>query len=92
MLGSKVEERDSRLSAQKDCFDELDRNYMETKAEKDGMDTEKVSCLLHSALLLCTASSKRHLSAPSWTQGMLLCCCRGVWRSNWVSWRIVTAS
>ncbi|CAL8470033.1 g9575 [Coccomyxa elongata] len=44
MLGSKVEERDSRLSAQKDCFDELDRNYMETKAEKDGLDMEK-KCL-----------------------------------------------
>ncbi|BDA44048.1 hypothetical protein COCOBI_05-2320 [Coccomyxa sp. Obi] len=41
MLNSKVDERDSRLSAQKDCFDELDRNYMETKAEKDGLDAEK---------------------------------------------------
>lgn len=43
MLSSKVDERDSRLSAQKDCFDELDRNYMETKAEKDGLEMEKVS-------------------------------------------------
>ncbi len=42
VLGSKVEERDSRLSEQKDCFDELDRNYMATKAEKDNMDSEKV--------------------------------------------------
>lgn len=42
MLSSKVEERDSRLSAHQDCFDELDKNYMATKVEKDDLDSQKV--------------------------------------------------
>ena len=61
VLGSKVEERDSRLSEQKDCFDELDRNYMATKAEKDNMDSEKVhpppELSSFEARLLCFRSS-----------------------------------
>lgn len=74
MLGSKVDERDSRLSAQKDCFDELDRNYMETKAEKDGLDLEKVTSLhtmLH-AYLHRTAPSVVTTSFQSWAQRMFL--------------------
>ncbi|KAK9915676.1 hypothetical protein WJX75_002565 [Coccomyxa subellipsoidea] len=43
VLSSKVEERDSRLSAHQDCFDELDKNYMATKAEKDDLDSQKVN-------------------------------------------------